>query len=434
MRAQLVRQQSTQAAKNYVLGLNDAQFLNLENRIENELVSYYDSTVIPTLDSTYIQAARNINLGVQTGNKQMVISALNQIISIFKASDPRIGGLIQETNNNQLSVIPAALSDLIGVSNIIAAVDRVIQGNGYNAQTINSILTPSGEAIAALSATIDSMAEDVSGEAIISQLQKAMKGTTRSYVAMEQNPNKTVENKATDIQFPQVKYRETVRRQGAEVLNDIELIVDPYATVKTYRSDRSNVVKMISYANRNSIAMDVLKDIYGDTDMSNYQLYNTIAFNGKGNSDLAQNFKIIRSDMVAELAEKYIIGYNDNTTAASQIMIHNFKAYPILVVLAAISQQAREATEKGELYSSSSSIFSIRFDAMYKIKNTWVGDTLSDASKYDRILQVKSAIDNISTRGYLNMAQFNKFITTHAIDGISLENIIPRISPTRVSS
>ena len=86
-------------------------------------------------------------------------------------------------------------------------------------------------------------------------------------------------------------------------------------------------------------------------------------------------------------------------------MIHNFKAYPILVVLSAIAQQAKEATEKGGLYGGTGSIFSIRFDAMYKIKNTWEGDknVLSDVSKLERVREVKRAIDNISTRGYLNI-------------------------------
>lgn len=422
MKAQLVRQQNSEASKRYIEALSDAQFLNLENRLENELVSSYNNNVIPALNSTYIEAARGIDYGLKTQNKQKVIESLNKIISIFKSASPQLQGLIYETNSNELSVIPAELDDLLGVSRILDSIDK-----NYNSQSVNSVLTPSGEVVSILKATVDDMAEDAGADCLMKALRGRVKGASGMQVTMDQNPSRTVENKATDVQLPNVKYRETVKRQAGQAISEVELNVEPYATVKTYRSRRSNIAKMISYANRNSITMDVLHSIYGNNDEINYQLYNTIAFNGREHTDLTQNFKIIKSDMVAELAEKYIIGYNNNSTTASQIMIHNFKAYPILVVLSAIAQQAKEATEKGGLYGGTGSIFSIRFDAMYKIKNTW------EVSKLERVREVKRAIDNISTRGYLNINQFNKFIESKGVEGISLVDIIPRIPKNQLT-
>jgi len=71
---------------------------------------------------------------------------------------------------------------------------------------------------------------------------------------------------------------------------------------------------LTSYSGANSFLMDVLPSLYIDNGEGklDYQLYNTLAISygqSKASGVLDKNFRIIRSDLVAEFAEKYMIGF-----------------------------------------------------------------------------------------------------------------------------
>lgn len=436
MKTQLAAQQVPDSAEqHYIENLGIAQFQNLEAGIEQRMVEAYNNNIVPGL-SGYMTAAKALDTGLKNADKKAVISALNQIIHIYKTANPQLMALIDETNENELAVIPAELDELLGVSLIMKTIDNIVSGNqAYNSQTVSSILTPSSEATSLLSDAVDAMAEgQIDGE-ILKMIKSGMLGTTSENLV---GPGgKQVKGKATDIQLQHVQMVEEVIGEDGQVTVRHTFQVDPYATVKTYRS-KSNISKMISYAGENSIAMSLLHEIYGEGPEVDYQLYNTIAFHGKKGipGDLKNNYDIIRSDMVAQAAEKYIIGYTQTT--ASQLMIHNFRAYPILTILSAIAEQASQKTNNGGTYGGRGSIFRIDFDDAYKLDKVtnWIvvgGDASiqSTEAKIQRIKDTKSKIDAISTRGFLNLKAFNDFVKTMpASDSISLKRIVPRTKPT----
>lgn len=426
MRSQLAAQQIPGSAQeNFIKGLKDAKFEKLENVIESQLVNAYNEAAasIGNISSIYRGISNKLATGIKGRDQAKVIEALNDLIAIFKNSSNEMS-LINDINTPGLAPISAELYELLGIGNLINAVNKLENGElKYSDQWINGLLTPSSEVLASY---IDTMAEQASDEKVLHILKSSQLGTKSLKVVADfgRGGKKTIQTKSADIKMRNIQFDVTTTLSNNQVSDSITLNVDSYATVKTYR--RNTITKMISYAGTNSIAMNLLHQLYGNSDQTNYQLYNTLAFynSNKGKGDLGENFKIIRSDLVAQAAEKYIIGYSQKE--AQRVMIHNYKAYPILSVLAAIAQQASEKTKDGGQYIRNA-IFNIQFDNLYKVKNQWkTGDGSPDELKLSRIQETVAAINAISTRGFLSFNQLNKFILSTNEDGISLKDIVPK--------
>lgn len=422
MRAQLIAQNGSQE-QDYLQGLSDAKFEELEGAIEAALVSSYNS-MVGSLGSSYMGIVSNIDSGIKNQNQMQVISALNQLIGLFKFNGQPIG-LINEINSQGLIPIPAELSEILGIKNIVNAISRIESGElKYSSQWINSLIAPSSEVVAAYANMVDSFAE-ITVDEFISQLANTQLGTSKLIVPVNfgKGGQKSIEVKAADIRLQNIQFSTSVGMDSAGVHGTVTLNVDPYATVKTIRGNRQSLAKMISYAGQNSIVINLLHQIYGTSSEVDYHLYNSLAFSKTSG---AGNYKIFRSDMTAIAAEKYIIGYGN--TQAQQILIHNFTAYPILAILSAIAEQAVERTQDGDSQYVNNAIFNISFENLGSINNSWRNqktDPPSKILKLARIKEVKATIDSLSTRGYLNLNQLNNFVSSGQVEGISLAGIVP---------
>lgn len=427
MKAQLAGQQKDGSKQQaFINGLKDAQFQDIEAEIERQLAEAYNAAVTQMGDvsGAYKRISGALDKGIKTKNQAAVVKALNDLIDLFKGANNTMG-LINEVNAQGLQPVSAELYELLGIGNLIEAVSKIENGElKYSSQWVNGLLTPSSEVLASY---IDAMAEEVADEEIIKYLAKSQLGTKSSKVTVDfgTGGTKQVSIKSADIKARNVQFDVTTNRISKNAVTDsIVLNVDSYATVKTYR--RNTTSKMISYAGENAIAMNLLHQIYGQSPQIDYQLYNTLAFHKRsGSDDLAVNFRIIRSDLVAQAAEKYIIGYTQ--TEAQRLLIHNYTAYPVLSILSAIARQAQEKMANSGEYVNKT-IFNIDFDNIYKIKNTWAtGEGSPNELKLQRIKETVDVINSASTRGFLNLNQFNKFIVgRNDIQGISLKNIVPK--------
>lgn len=440
MRQQLERANNKSLDDMYSGGLSLAQFEDMEAALEQQVAETYNNAVNgigANIVSQGMSAIRSVEQAALKQDEQGMIKSFNDIIALFK-KDVTAQQLIDMVNNATIDPIDADLSELLQVQAFMKNVQSImgldkssLSSRDFKVKVQNSLNSVLTSALESLPLYVSVLGEQVSDDLVFQTMKNMRTGTQSETVNITFKgadgfvKSQNIETKSADFALPQLKIQSGTKLGKNGLVLNSDLTVNNYVTAKTYRS-KASTAKLISYASSNAIAMNVLHSIYGENPETDYQLYNTLAFSGRGSSDLVQNFKVIRSDMIAAMAEKYIIGYS--TEFAQRIMIHNFKAYPILTILSAIAEQAKEQVERNGIVNTRGLIFSIVFDDLYKIKNTWKGDSRENNLdlKLQRIREVKAAIDRASTRGMLNFNQFNKFIKSHNVEGISLNGIIPK--------
>lgn len=182
-----------------------------------------------------------------------------------------------------------------------------------------------------------------------------------------------------------------------------------YVSVKYYVTPNAPL-RLVSTSASNSVIMKTLHNIYGDTDESNYHIYNSLVISNVTNKSIERNFNIIRSNLINEHAEKFIAGFDPNIT--QRLLIVNFKAYPVLSIIQEIVKEASEKAREGIYGEKDSDLFTIVLDG--KRENVWVGTEFNPADKMIRIKRTKEKIDKLEARGEIRgdrlQAIFGKYM------------------------
>ena len=422
----------------FLEGLTASKFgQKYEEAIEKAIVEKYNRAVSESNfgEGIYYDAFNKIYQNSMEQNQGEIIRAFDQLITLFKKG-ANTQQIIDNINNNQASPIEITLDDIFGIQTFKKNIEEHIMtysksDESFKSQVTNSLagaITKTSEAFATYAA-MPQLVEDATDDAIMSVLgsiQKRMVGAKLDIVSTNFTQGGTVESKAADtLVYPNLTVRKIQEHTKKRLNINGELIVSNYASVKTPITPSETAIGMISYSGSNSITMGLLRQIYGDSEKINYQLYNILAFHKKDNGVLGQNFKVIRHDMIAQAAEKYIAGFSDEF--AQKVLIYRFTAYPMLSIIAAIAQEAAEL-EEGQTYGSNN-IFTIDFD-FKDVDNRYrvgEGEGNSNLLKRNRIIDVKKAIDGIQSRGKFSVYNFKRLIkqyTTREI-GIPLKGIIP---------
>ena len=418
----------------YVEALRMAKFRDMEAEFEMALVNNYNAFAA-SLGSGggFIGGAQGVAAGLSSGNKAQAIAGVESIINAFR-TNMNAASLIEAINSNTMSPMEATMAEITGIAGLVKYVSSVMNGSAqYNAKTLSSILTKPSESLAAL---INDYCEDAGDEAVMETLGKAMTGAssvTANFAvgSRSRGVSGSVQTKSADFRGRDISYSEVIARNGtASVTVAPNLTFTPFATVKTYRSANMSL-GLTSYSGANSILVPTLHAIYGSSPGMDYIIYNTLAFSSAGSpgSSMDTNYRIMRSDMIAEMAEKYLIGFSNER--AQQMLIFNYRAYPMLTIMSAIADQAASSVEAGNYYGSISSgdIFSISFSAA---SNDFVGQPGRNNPylKMRRIERVRKAIEGLTSKGKINMNALTKQVPSLLNDPSNGFDIpVPRFDP-----
>lgn len=432
MRKQLIEQnKSNLTQKEYLEALDLVQFEKIEQSIEQQIVASYNNKVNQLSGATgsFENAKNRLRQALQSKqNKEDAIRALSQMLSVFitHKNEDAIYNIIKNSKN---PIEDLGVEDVVNVRNFLAMIDQVFEQNkDFSIQWFNQALTFPTEALASY---IDAYAEDISDKEILELIKKSMTGTSSSKVQATltdkngqiKNLNKTIQTKSADIKLKNINFQEDLILNDSGVLIKLDLTVNTYATVKHYSSS-SGALGLTSYSGKNSLVIPALKQIYGGSSLADYRIYNTLAFSQKEEEkkpELDKNFRIIRQDMITLFAEKYLIGFD--TDLAQRIFIFNNVAYPVLSIIDAVIENAKNQLRDSDRNFGSlrkGDAFSISFSNAQEIQNEYIGKENSLELKTERIQKVKKSIDQLSSQGQLNRKFLLEQVKKRQIDGIKL--------------
>lgn len=413
MRAQLIAQQSSNSTKTFLEATEFLDFSKLEASIEESIVRNYNNFVDnfdQQLFGTYSDE-----------DKEKALQGLDNLINAFKQNEDAIS-LINAINQARASSpILEDLPRLLKVEGFIKLIDKITSDKGiFSKGMLGSILT---KPLKKLAQVIDFKANNIANKKIREAFNKKTSRTKVTYDFGDVNQKIITGASSVQLAKRNAKLGEYITTGENSVDNNFSLDVDSYALVRTQdTSNRYRSLRLASYGKSNSILMSELKKLYkNNSQLVDYQLYNTLANQKAGNHDLDENFKIIKSDVACDLAEKLIIGFESNL--AQRVLIYNFRAYPMLSIISAIAKEGQEIIEAGGTYDQGN-IFGITISG---VNNQWIGGRKNSYLKYKRVQKVKKLIDEISINGRLDIKKFQAYIKSPKAQGIPLEGIIPRV-------
>lgn len=434
VRAQLIAANPNDAA--FIKALKLSKFEGLEAEFEAALVNNYNSFAASLGAGGFTNLSGALGKAMGKGDAQGMINALSSLIDTFKMNVNAMSLIKAANGEGTMTPIEATFAEVTGVGKLVSYVTSVMNGNrDFDFRTLSNYLTQPSEALAAL---IDATMEDAADEAVMDVLGKMSQGMigTRS---KDLNYNfkgkqRKVRTKAADVQGQYLSYSEIVNRNGNTGVTVMpNLTFTPYYSVKSYRQRGNPLLEMASYSGWNSLIVDTLHMIYGSSPEIDYVIYNTLAFNSIGTSGaLDKNYRIMRSDIIAEMAEKYIIGFS--TTRAQQVLIFNYRAYPMLTIISAIADDAAStvaSSDRGYGSLSSGDIFSVSFTEAgnpFKVGKNSTRD--NPFFKMQRIQEVKAKINGLYSQGRISTKNlFAKLPQLMADPTNGLPTSIPHVDP-----
>lgn len=410
--------------------------MEIEKQLQNEL----------TKEMNYIASQLNITNGSLTDVKQslystarkgdngqqqffdaldMLIEAIDGEVGHFKNKGDAISNwkLIHKTKN-----VPKFLD-----SNQISFAQRVeaLLGNakekaGGNFQikngTINSLLTDFSEYAAGAIQYVQSQGNKEAVDAMIKILneqaqfgQQLVKQNIKFTGAKNNSEAKTLRgykgkiSKAADSSNrTHVTTNVKMNVNGKDVTVTATYELDHAITTKEYIG-QSDSLKLVSFSGQNSVLLQQLREVFNFNTENKYAIYNGLAFSFTGYGDSRtprENYRIIRTNLIAKNAEKYIVGLTKSE--GQRTLVYNGYAYPLLGIISAIAEQGIEAVKNSREYGSivsNNDLFAIKieYSDADKTANKWLGpETNSLAQSKIRIKKVYDAIGKLKTYGQLN--------------------------------
>ena len=433
MKSQLEKQQTDITQRQYLEALDLAEFAKLESLIENQIVENYNTQVskLSTVTSNFENARKNLRTALIRGtDKEAALTALKDLLLVFY-SHKKEDAIYQTIKNSKTPITNLEASDLANVKGFLAMIEAIFDNNQkFSLQWFNQAMTAPTESLASY---LDVYGEDEADKTVLRMVQDSLKGTkstkvTGSFIGKDGNLKdlgRSIITKSADIQMKNVKFKEAIKLNAQGVQINFDLTVDSYASVKYYTSAHG-ALNLTSYTGKNSLVMPTLLQIYGNTLLTQYRLYNTLAFAKAKthNQDLDTNFRIIRQDMITLFAEKYIVGFD--TGLAQRILIFNNMAYPVLSIINEIVENAVKQTKgkNTDPYGSlrNGSIFSISFSNAQSIQNEYNVDKEPPnlLKKLERITRVKKEIDGLASHGQLSRDALISMVKAGKIKGIKI--------------
>ena len=432
MKSQLEKQQTDITQRQYLEALDLAEFEKLETLIEQQIVQNYNEKVsqLSTIISNFENARKNLRTALIDGtDKQAALTALNNLLLVFY-SHKQEDAIYQTVKNSKVPITDLEASDLANVKGFLAMIEAIFDNNQkFSPQWFSQAMTAPTESLASY---LDVYGENEADKEVLRMVKESLKGTqsvkvTGSFIDKQGNLKdlgKSVETKSADIKMRNINFKETIGLNSQGVKINFDLTVDSYASVKYYTSQHG-ALNLTSYAGKNSIVIPTLLQIYGNTPLTKYRLYNTLAFSKEEthSQDLDTNFRIIRQDMITLFAEKYIVGFD--TGLAQRVLIFNNTAYPILSIINEIIENAKKQISqngKNDPYGSlrNGSIFSISFSNAQNIQNEYIGEEPSNLLKLERIARVKKEIDSLASQGQLSRNALVSMVKDKKIPGVKI--------------
>lgn len=397
----------------------------------NEAAEKFDATLgqdVISAKATLRNAINNLAEG--KGTKESAINALDKMFDIaFKQQRimtfyNNLRGMAPGGQLTKKQAFKAGLQEVMGYNQIRQKIEEISQGNGIQglASGVQGLLTAPTELVPSL---IDSFGQNKVNRTLIQTLQESKKGTKGKLIFdTDLAIDRKVYTKAADSQF--IKRRVTVQDDPDNPKITYNFDIQPYVSTKFY--EKSENIRLISHAMKQesqSMLLDLLHQIYGRSEETDYQLYNSLAFKDYQNrGDLNTNFRIIRSDLTAYYAEKFIVGFtSSDMNEAQMLLIYNGKAYPILSIISKIVEQGIQATRDGRYYGNfeENDLFRIN---IVSVGNKWIGKEASTALKAERVKKVTNAIMRLGMQGTINIKAFQQMFENtfrfEEIQGINL--------------
>lgn len=410
LRTQLASQNAGTTKAEYIQAMDLAKFERMEKAIEVAVVKKYNDAAsqASSLIGDYNSAVGALEDALKGTDTQAAAEALNNLLSVFQANESSASvllGMIQNPNEIQES----SVQQVLRLKNFLALIKSSMKkGKDYDVGWLSNALTPTSEALAlVIASSAQGMALNQIGNFVATT--KGLTGTSGTQI-----DDGNTFSKAADITFGGEGFNYSAYSKLSD--NTLEFMTDMnvqnYASVKAYRN--SGPTKMVSYSGQYSQVMPVLHSLYGNGALVDYQIYNTLAFGSGANATLDQNYKIIRGDLINEMAEKYIVGTNQQEV--QRILIHNFKAYSMLGIISAIVEQINQVQSAGKREYGYRDGFTIVIE---RVQNKWYGGyDNNNYAKLKRIREVKAAIYAIKSYGKLNIDNLEKFV--EKTDGINI--------------
>lgn len=432
MKTQLSSQQTnSNFEKLFTTAQGVAEFEDIEKYIEKSLVEEYN-TKVDQMNNSYgditskydnaLRALRNAASNKKGDSQQRIaiaLEAINDIISIFY-SQQEAAKLMNAIVQNQ--PIDTTADKLLGLSKLRSILTKINNKININFQTLSDYLTISSEA---LESYIDALAQGS-----VDDWLKKMQGTKGKEVKIElankPGAEHYVKNKSADIELEKkyITFKRGMRLNGKTLTTDITIDVKNFASAKNYTGKKSSdPFKLVQVGgSKYSLLMKTLHEIYGNSNKTNYQIYNSLAMTYKQakegvNNTLDQNYRIIRGMLINQYAERFIAGFDPMNM--QRILIINHRAYPVLGVINAIMEDAQKFVNQSDQqygYQDKGSLFSLIISRpSSKTFNAWRGPegVNSNLYKYHRATQTKLDIDNLAVRGKLNRTVFNRYLKDH---------------------
>lgn len=418
---------------------DEAQLEKLIQGIENFLTNQFNDATDKfnsSLGSEVINAKaalRNaiIALNEGKGTKTAAENALDKLFDLaFKQQKVmtfynNLRGNVPGGQQTKKQAFKASLQEVMGYNQIRQKIEEISQGNNVQglANSIQGLLATPTEFFPSL---IDAFGQDKINKTLAQTIKESQKGTKGKLVIdQDLGIDKKVYTKAADSQF--IKRKVTVQIDPNDPKITYDFNIQPYVSTKFY--EKKENIRLVSHAMKReskSVLLDLLHQIYGRNDQIDYQLYNSLAFkdySDKNREDLNTNFRVIRSDLTAYYAEKFIVGFaSSDVNEAQMLLIYNGKAYPVLSIISQIVKQGIDAVKQGRYYGNfeENDLFRIN---IVSVGNEWIGKEASLALKAQRVEKVINAIMRLGMQGTLNIAAFNSMfekLNFNNIQGISL--------------
>lgn len=418
MKAQLAGQQTDAKKKAFIEGMELAKFEKMEKQIENKIVEEYNKAASKLGGNIggYNMGVDGYVAALKSGDKDGAIKSLAQIIAVFHQNKDAVALYEMLKDNPQQIYSDISINELINVQAFMKVIEAAMNGENYR-NTLNSILTKPSEALAALIGTYAEAKSDT-------EVKDLLLGTQSQNIRVSFSGEfKEIQSKSADISLGNSYFSYNIGgsqgSQGVELYDTFD--VETFATVKTYRT--AGGLSLTSYSGKNSFLIPALHQLYGGGNSIDYQIYNTLAFSaGQESGALDTNFRIIRQDLIAKFAENFLIGFN--TAEAQRVLVYNFRAYPVLTILADIVNDAKNAVREGNLYGSLSSgdLFSISLTKS-AVDNSWVGqkDITNKANKAVRVKRAYNQINSIAMQGHIS----GRYVSSNLRKYLTAANGIP---------
>lgn len=395
-----------------ILELTDVE--KLEKQLSEDYAKNYNQMINQPKNQTniknYQQIINDFAGYVKDDNKKEALNSLDQLLQLFGSNLKELKMLNEITKQQKEYEHIAELNELLRFDHFLAQLNDKNKSRRTSIKYFTSNITPVSEFAPVIAEQTQNWADQTVLKQIKERGQMIGEKQGRATIVFENGQKKELTRlKASDsyVNGQHVTYHTNIFPKDNQLTIKHELIFDNiinYLTIKNYRSEKNEALKMVSFSKKNSFIKEALAQLYNlNNNNERYKIYNGLAFK-KGevikDGQLEQNFRIIRRDIAINFAEMFLVGADKNQ--APRILIYNFKAIPIISIIEAIINNIDKMlrNNKDSASLSQGAFFSVAFTKTDI--NHWEGGAKrSNKYKLQRIEKAIKGIDQMKMQGEL---------------------------------